>query len=309
MTNPAKGELLLAEVPDPAPADGEVLIRVAASAVNRADLLQVGGYYPPPKGAPAWPGLECSGTVMRGAGSWQPGDEVCALLNGGGYAELVAVSEAQVLPVPTGIDLVTAAGLPEVACTVWSNLTQVAGLRSGETVLIHGGGSGVGTFAIQYAKALGARVVATARPVKHDRLRLLGADECLDYTTQEFTGVNADVVLDIMGASYLGRNVEALARGGRLVVIGLQGGTRAELDLGALLSKRGTVAATALRSRPAAEKAEIVAGVRRDMWPLLESGAIRPVIDRVLPLTETATAHRLVAANEHVGKVLLKVSG
>ncbi|WP_212829274.1 NAD(P)H-quinone oxidoreductase [Catellatospora sp. TT07R-123] len=307
MTNPAKGELVWGEVADPVPGDGEVLVRVAATAVNRADLLQVGGYYPPPQGAPAWPGLECSGTVMRGAGEWQPGDEVCALLSGGGYAELAAVPGAQLLPVPSGVDVVTAAGLPEVACTVWSNLTQVAGLRSGETVLIHGGGSGVGTFAVQYAKALGARVVATARAVKHDRLRELGADECIDYTVDDFTGVNADVVLDIMGASYLGRNVQALARGGRLVVIGLQGGTRAELDLGALLAKRGTVAATALRSRPAAEKAEIVAGVRRDMWPLVESGAIRPVIDRVVPLTEAATAHRLVAANDHVGKVLLKV--
>ncbi|BCJ71606.1 NAD(P)H quinone oxidoreductase [Catellatospora sp. IY07-71] len=305
MTIPAKGELAWSEVPDPVPGPDEVLIRTAATAVNRADLLQVAGFYPPPPGAPEYPGLECSGTVMHAAGDWHDGAEVCALLGGGGYAELVAVPAAQVLPVPAGIDVVTAGGLPEVACTVWSNLTMVAGLRAGETVLIHGGGSGVGTFAIQYAKALGARVVTTARAAKHERLRELGADVCLDYTVDDFTDVGADVVLDIMGASYLERNVRALATGGRLVVIGLQGGTKAELNLGALLAKRASVAATALRARPAAEKAEIVAGVRRDVWPLLESGAIRPVIDRTLPLAEAAAAQAVVAAGAHVGKVLL----
>ncbi|WP_435823267.1 NAD(P)H-quinone oxidoreductase [Catellatospora citrea] len=308
MTIPAKGELAWSEVPDPVPAEGEVLIRTAATAVNRADLLQVAGVYPPPPGAPPYPGLECSGVVEQGAGPWLPGDEVCALLGGGGYAEAVAVDAAHVLPVPGGVDLVTAAGLPEVACTVWSNLTMVAGLRAGETVLIHGGGSGVGTFAIQYAKALGARVVATARAAKHAQLRELGADECLDYTSDDFTGVGADVILDIIGAAYLERNVQALATGGRLVVIGLQGGARAELNLGALLAKRASVAATALRSRPAAEKAAIVAGVRQDVWPLLASGAIRPVVDRVLPLAEAAAAQRIVSANEHVGKVLLVAS-
>ncbi|RKE08726.1 putative PIG3 family NAD(P)H quinone oxidoreductase [Catellatospora citrea] len=308
MTIPAKGELAWSEVPDPIPAEGEVLIRTAATAVNRADLLQVAGVYPPPPGAPPYPGLECSGVVERGAGLWRPGDEVCALLGGGGYAEAVAVDAAHVLPVPNGVDLVTAGGLPEVACTVWSNLTMVAGLRAGETVLIHGGGSGVGTFAIQYAKALGARVVTTARAAKHAQLRELGADECLDYTGDDFTGVGADVILDIIGAAYLERNVQALATGGRLVVIGLQGGARAELNLGALLAKRASVAATALRSRPATEKAAIVAGVRQDVWPLLASGAIRPVVDRVLPLAEAAAAQRIVSANEHVGKVLLVTS-
>lgn len=305
MTIPAKGELAWSEVPDPIPGPGEVLIRTAATAVNRADLLQVAGFYPPPPGAPEYPGLECSGTVIQAAGDWHDGDEVCALLGGGGYAELVAVPAEQVLPLPAGIDLVTAGGLPEVACTVWSNLTMVAGLRTGETVLIHGGGSGIGTFAIQYAKALGARVVTTARAAKHARLRELGADVCLDYTVDDFADVGADVVLDIMGASYLERNIRALAPGGRLVVIGLQGGTKAELNLGALLAKRASIAATALRSRPAAEKAEIVAGVRRDVWPLLESGAIRPVTDRTLPLAEAAAAQAVVAAGEHIGKVLL----
>lgn len=305
MTIPTKGELAWSEVPDPVPGPDEVLIRTAATAVNRADLLQVAGFYPPPPGAPEYPGLECSGTVVHAAGGWRDGAEVCALLGGGGYAELVAVPAAHVLPVPSGIDVVTAGGLPEVACTVWSNLTMVAGLQAGETVLIHGGGSGIGTFAIQYAKALGARVVTTARAVKHERLRELGADVCLDYTVDDFTEVGADVVVDIMGASYLERNVRALATGGRLVVIGLQGGTKAELNLGALLAKRASVAATALRARPAAEKAEIVAGVRRDVWPLLESGAIRPVIDRTLPLAEAAAAQAVVAAGAHVGKVLL----
>lgn len=307
MTIPTKGELAWSEVPDPTPVTGEVLIRVAATAVNRADLLQVAGHYPPPPGAPEYPGLECSGVIEHAGGGWKRGDEVCALLGGGGYAELVTVAADHVLPVPAGIDLVTAGGLPEVACTVWSNLTMVAGLRAGETVLIHGGGSGVGSFAIQYAKALGAHVVTTARAAKHERLRELGADECLDYTVDDFAKVRADVILDIMGAAYLERNVRALATDGRLVVIGLQGGTRAELDLGVLLSRRATVAATALRSRPPAEKAAIVAGVRQDVWPLLESGRIRPVVDRTVPLTEAAAAHRSVAANEHVGKVLLRV--
>ncbi|MEV4417346.1 NAD(P)H-quinone oxidoreductase [Catellatospora sp. NPDC049609] len=305
ITIPAKGELSWSEVPDPVPGPDEVLIRTAASAVNRADLLQVAGFYPPPPGAPEYPGLECSGTVVHPAGGWQAGDEVCALLGGGGYAELVAVPAAHVLPVPAGIDLVTAGGLPEVACTVWSNLTMVAGLRAGETVLIHGGGSGIGTFAIQYAKALGARVVTTARAVKHERLRELGADVCLDYTVDDFTDVGADVILDIMGASYLDRNVRALAPGGRLVVIGMQGGTKAELNLGALLAKRASIAATALRSRPAEEKAAVVAGVRQDVWPLLAAGAVRPVVDCTFPLAEAAAAQAVVGAGDHVGKVLL----
>jgi putative PIG3 family NAD(P)H quinone oxidoreductase len=299
MTIPSPGELVWAEVPDPEPGPGEVVVEVAASAVNRADLLQVAGHYPPPKGAPPYPGLECSG---RAAGS-----EVCALLSGGGYAERVAVPTAQLLRVPAGVSLVDAAGLPEVACTVWSNLTMTAALKPGETVLIHGGGSGIGTFAIQYAHALGARVITTARQEKHTVLRELGADETLDYRTDDFSQVRADVVLDIMGATYLAKNVAALTTGGRLVVIGLQGGRTGELDLGAMLAKRASVFGTTLRSRPAAEKAEIVAGVLREVWPLIEAGRIRPVIDRVFPMTEAAAAHALVASNKHVGKVLLTV--
>lgn len=297
------------EVPDPSPGPDEVLIDVAASAVNRADLLQRQGHYQPPPGASPYPGLECSGTVAATGGEvtgWRVGDQVCALLAGGGYAQRVAVPAGQVLPVPRGLGLVDAASLPEVACTVWSNLT---GLRAGQRLLVHGGGSGIGTFAIQYAKALGATVLTTARAAKHAALRDLGADVTIDYRTQDFVAEvgegGVDMILDIMGAAYLGRNVRALATGGRLVVIGLQGGRTAELDLGALLAKRASVAATALRSRPVAEKAAIVTGVREQVWPLVERGAIRPVIDRRVPMAQAALAHQVVESSDHLGKVLL----
>jgi putative PIG3 family NAD(P)H quinone oxidoreductase len=308
--------LVWAQVPDPVAGPGELLIDVAASAVNRADLLQRSGLYPPPPGAAPYPGLECSGRVAalgEGVTGFAVGDEVCALLSGGGYAERVAVAAGQVLPVPAGVDLVDAAGLPEVACTVWSNVTGVGHLRPGETLLVHGGGSGIGTFAIQYGVALGATVLATARAAKHGALRRLGAARLIDYPTEDFVEAvreatdrhGADVILDIQGGPYLGRNVNALATGGRLVVIGLQGGRRAELDLGHLMTKRASVAATALRARPAAEKAGIVAGVRADVWPMIEAGRIRPVVDRRVPMERAAEAHALVGTNEHVGKVLL----
>ncbi|MER7166435.1 NAD(P)H-quinone oxidoreductase [Micromonospora sp. NPDC000207] len=310
--------LVWAEVPDPEPGPGEVLVSVRASAVNRADLLQRQGHYPPPPGASAYPGLECSGVVAEvgpEVTGWAVGQEVCALLAGGGYAERVVVPAGQLLPVPAGVDPVDAAALPEVACTVWSNVVQVAGLAEGETLLVHGGGSGIGTFAIQLGAALGATVVATARSAKHDRLRELGAAHLVDYREQDFVeevrrvtgGRGADVILDIMGAAYLGRNVSALATGGRLVVIGMQGGRRGELDLGALLAKRASVTATALRSRPVSEKAAIVAGVRGEVWPLVEAGRIRPVVDRRVPMADAAQAHRLVEASDHLGKVLLTV--
>ncbi|WP_446217450.1 NAD(P)H-quinone oxidoreductase [Micromonospora sp. IBHARD004] len=308
--------LVWAEVPDPEPGPGEVVVDVRASAVNRADLLQRQGHYPPPPGAPAHPGLECSG-VISAVGpevtGWTVGQEVCALLAGGGYAERVAVPAGQLLPVPAGVDLVDAAALPEVACTVWSNVVALARLAKGETLLVHGGGSGIGTFAIQLGVALGATVVVTARAAKHERLRELGAAHTIDYREQDFVeevrrvtdGRGADVILDIIGAAYLPRNVAALATGGRLVVIGMQGGRKGELDLGALLAKRASVAATALRSRPLAEKAEIVRGVREQVWPLVESGAVRPIVDRRLPMADAAEAHRLVETSDHLGKVLL----
>ncbi|WP_329322082.1 NAD(P)H-quinone oxidoreductase [Streptomyces sp. NBC_01262] len=305
------------EVPDPVPAEGEVLVEVAGTAVNRADVLQRQGFYNPPPGASPYPGLECSGRVAAlgpGVTGWAVGDEVCALLAGGGYAERVAVPVGQLLPVPKGVDLVTAAGLPEVSATVWSNVFMLAHLRPGETLLVHGGSSGIGTMAIQLAKAVGARVVVTAgSEAKLERCRELGADLAVNYRKADFVEAvrgaygGADVVLDIMGAKYLERNVDALAVNGRLVIIGLQGGVKAELNLGKLLAKRAAVAATTLRARPLEEKAAIVAAVREHVWPLVEAGTVRAVVDRVLPLRDAAQAHRVVEASEHVGKVLLAV--
>jgi putative PIG3 family NAD(P)H quinone oxidoreductase len=308
--------LVWTEVPDPVPGPGEVLVDIRASAVNRADLLQRAGFYDPPPGTPPYPGLECSGRISAlgdGVTGWAVGDEVCALLSGGGYAEKVAVPVGQLLPVPT--DVLESAGLPEVACTVWSNLVGVARLAAGETLLMHGGGSGIGTFAIQFATALGARVYATARKAKHDALLKLGAELTIDYTTEDFVemtrtatdGRGVDVILDIQGAAYLSRNVAALATNGRLVIIGMQGGRKAELDLGQLMAKRAMVAATALRARPPAEKATIVAGVRDEVWPLVRSGRIRPVIDRRISMSQAAHAHEVVGGNAHIGKVLLVV--
>ena len=304
------------EVPDPDPGQGEVLVDVAASAVNRADIAQREGRYPPPAGASEYPGLECSGTVaalgpgVEGAG-WSVGDSVCALLSGGGYAERVAVPVGQLLPVPEGVSLVEAASLPEVACTVWSNLVMVGGLRSGESVLVHGGGSGIGTFAIQFARALGARVAVTAGSDEKLRAcRDLGAHITINYRTEDFTERmraegGADLILDIMGGAYLDGNLRSLNTGGRITTIALMGGRRAELDLGRMLAKRLSVHATTLRSRPVDEKATIVAGVREQVWPLVEQGVVRPVIDRSIPLREAAEAHRVMEASAHTGKILL----
>jgi len=309
ITEPGGPEMLRwTEVDDPVVGPDEVLVDVAASAVNRADLLQRQGHYPPPPGAPPYPGLECSGRISALGSSvtgWSVGDEVCALLPGGGYGERVAVHAGSLLPVPAGVSLTEAAALPEVACTVWSNLVATAGLRTGETLLVHGGASGIGTFAIQFATALGATVYATARAAKHEAVSALGATP-IDYETADFADVvRADVILDIVGGRYLERNLAALRTGGRLVVIGLQGGAKAELNLGLLLAKRATVAGTTLRARPVAEKAEIVAGVREQVWPLIEAGRIRPIVDRSFPMRDAAEAHRVVAESSHIGKVLL----
>lgn len=299
-------------MPDPAAGPGEVLIEVAASAVNRADVMQRLGFYPPPDGAPPYPGLEVSGRVVAvGDGVAWPGvgDEVCALLAGGGYAERVAVPAGQVLPVPDGVDLVDAAGLPEVACTVWSNVFMLGRLQGGETLLAHGGGSGIGTLAIQLAKARGARVVCTVgSEEKAERCRALGADLVVNYRTGDFVESGPyDVILDLIGAKYLARNVDALAVGGRLMIIGMQGGSKAELDIGKLLRKRALVHPTSLRSRPLEEKAEIVAGVRENVWPLIASGDVRPVVDRRVPMADAARAHELLEESGHVGKILLTV--
>ena len=308
--------LIWAQVPEPEPDPDEVVIDVRASAVNRADLLQRQGHYPSPPGVPPYPGLECSGVISEvgdEVSGWRVGDEVCALLSGGGYAERVAVPAGQLLPVPAAVDPVSAAALPEVACTVWSNVVQIARLGLGETLLVHGGGSGIGTFAIQLGAALGATVVVTARPAKHDRLRELGAAHVIDYTSEDFVertrevtdGRGADVILDIIGGAYLPRNVHALAINGRIVVIGMQGGRKGELDLSALMGKRGTLAATTLRARPRTEKAAIVRGVREEVWPLVESGAILPIVDRRVPMALAGEAHRIVESSDHLGKVLL----
>ncbi|GAT69021.1 NAD(P)H-quinone oxidoreductase [Planomonospora sp. ID91781] len=298
------------QVPDPRPERGDVIIDVAASAVNRADVLQRQGLYSPPPGASPYPGLECSGVVAEvgpDVEAFRPGDRVCALLTGGGYAERVAVPWQQVMRVPEGVDLVEAAGLPEVACTVWSNVFMTARLRKGETLLVHGGASGIGTLAVQLAKAFGSHVVVTAGSAeKIARCLELGADEGIDYREEDFSEkVRADVILDIIGGGYLAGNVRALKTGGRLVVIGMQGGTRGELDLGALLTKRASVHGTTLRARPVDEKGVIVRGVVDNVWPLLDAGAIRPVVHARVPMSDAAEAHRLLESGEHVGKILL----
>jgi putative PIG3 family NAD(P)H quinone oxidoreductase len=306
-----------ADAPDPEPGPGEILVDVAASAVNRADLLQRRGHYPPPPGASEILGMECSGTVAAlgdGVTEWQVGDEVCALLTGGGYAERVTLPAVQALPVPKGMDVVTAAGLPETVCTVWVNVFMTAALQPRETLLVHGGAGGIGTTAIQLAKAVDARAIATAgSPEKVARCRELGADDAIDYRNEDFVarveqitgGHGADVILDVMGAAYLDRNLDALATRGRLVVVGLQGGTRAELDLSKLMQKRGAIIATNLRPRPVAEKGAIVASVREHVWPLIEDGRVTVVSDARFPMAQAADAHRLLESSGHVGKVLL----
>ena len=309
--------LVLADVPTPEPTSSEVRIRVAAAGLNRADILQRQGRYDPPPGSSPYLGLEVSGTVDalgEGVDTWAVGDEVCALLVGGGYAEQVCVPAGQVLPVPTGVGLVEAAALPEVTCTVWSNVFLTANLQPGETLLVHGGSSGIGTMAVQLAREVGARVAVTAGSAdKLEACRSLGAEILVNYREEDFVeavlgatdGVGAGVILDNMGATYLMRNVETLAVGGRLVVIGMQGGVKAELDLGVLLRKRGAVIATALRSRSLAEKATIVAAVREHVWPLIEGGRVRPVVHATFPLEEVAAAHQELESSRHVGKILL----
>ncbi|MFD6324745.1 NAD(P)H-quinone oxidoreductase [Streptomyces sp. NPDC058442] len=309
--------LVWEQVPDPVPGPGEVLVEVVAGAVNRADIIQRQGFYDPPPGASPYPGLECSGRITAlgpGVTGWAVGDEVCALLAGGGYAQQVAVPIGQLLPVPEGLDVKQAAALPEVVCTVWSNVFMVAHLRPGETLLVHGGSSGIGTMAIQLAKAVGARIAVTAgTKEKLDHCAELGADILIDYREQDFVaelkeatgGAGADVILDIMGAKYLDRNVQALAVNGRLAIIGMQGGVKGELNIGALLRKRAAISATSLRARPLEEKAAIVAAVREHVWPLIADGHVRPVVDRELPMPEAAEAHRVVEESGHVGKVLL----
>jgi putative PIG3 family NAD(P)H quinone oxidoreductase len=322
ITIPVPGDadaLVLDDVPAPEPGPTEVLVTVAAAGVNRADLMQRQGFYDPPPGASPYPGLEVSGTIAAVGDQvegWSVGDEVCALLSGGGYAEQVAVPAGQLLPVPAGVSLRDAAALPEVVSTVWSNVFLTASLQPGQTLLVHGGSSGIGTMAIQLAREVGAHVAVTAgSAAKLEACRELGAEILVNYREQDFVevlrehtdGAGADVILDNMGAKYLARNLEALATNGRLVIIGFQGGATAEIDLSVLLRKRAAVISTSLRGRPAEEKAAIVAAVREHVWPLVESGRVTPVIDATYPLARAADAHRKLDASTHIGKVLLEI--
>jgi putative PIG3 family NAD(P)H quinone oxidoreductase len=309
--------LQIADIPRPEPAAGEVLVKVEAAGINRADLLQRQGFYPPPPGITDVLGLECAGTIAAlGAevSGVTVGDPVCALLAGGGYAEYVAVPAGQIAPIPAGLDAIAAAAIMETACTVWSNLVMVGRLTAGETLLVHGGSSGIGTMAIQVAKALGARVVTTVgSAAKAAAVTALGADVVINYREQDFgeamatAGITADVILDIMGAKYLASNVKALSVNGRLVIIGLQGGVVAELNLSQLLMKRASVTATSLRARPAAEKADIVAAARANVFPLIESGAVRPIVHATYPLDQVASAHRVLEESTHIGKLVLQM--
>ena len=311
--------LALAEVPAPVPGPGEVLIDVIAAGINRADVQQRRGFYPPPPGASDILGLEVSGRIA-GFGpnvtkAFSMGDKVVALLTGGGYASQVVAPAGQVLSVPAGLDVISAAGLPEVAATVHSNLFMTAQLQEGETLLVHGGAGGIGAMAIQLAKAAGVRVIATAGTDEKAAMltSYLGADMAVNYRSEDFVervaqftqGAGANVILDVVGAKYLARNVESLATYGRLVVIGLQGGATAELNLGALLTKRAAIIGTTLRARPVSEKTAIMEGVREHVWPLVASGAVKPMVDRTFPLEQAAAAHDYFDSGVHVGKVLL----
>ncbi|MEO6500817.1 MAG: NAD(P)H-quinone oxidoreductase [Jatrophihabitantaceae bacterium] len=312
--------LSLGEAPDPAPAAGEVLLDVAATAVNHADTLQRIGKYPPPAGASQILGLECSGRIAalgEGVTGWQIGDEVCALLAGGGYAERVCVPATQLMRVPAGLDLISAAALPEVACTVWSMVLDgapAAALAPGESFLVHGGSSGIGTMAIQLAAAQGCRVFTTAgTDEKLAACRELGAELAINYRDSDFVaairehtgGAGVDVVLDTVGAKYLPGNLAVLAVGGRISVIGFLGGSSGALDLAALMQKRAGVFAAGLRGRPLEQKAAIVVGTEAHVWPLVESGRVRPVVHEVLPLAQAADAHRILEASGHIGKLVL----
>ena len=319
ITLPSFGDesvLTPSEIPTPTIGTDEVLVDVVAAGVNRADLMQRQGFYPPPKGESDIPGLEVSGTIAAvgdGVTGWAVGDRVCALLAGGGYAERVAVPAGQLLPVPGDVDLVQAAALPEVVSTVWSNVFMTAHLQPGELLLVHGGSSGIGTMAIQLGKAFHARVAVTAGSAeKLRRCAELGADILINYKEQAFVELvsaegGADVILDVIGAKYLARNIAALAMDGRLDIIGMQGGNTGELDIRALMGKRGSIIATGLRARDRGNKAKVVAQVREHVWPLLEAGAVHPIVHETLPLDRAGDAHRVLAESQHIGKVLLTV--
>ncbi|HHW79122.1 MAG TPA: NAD(P)H-quinone oxidoreductase [Xanthomonadaceae bacterium] len=320
ITEPGGPEKLApARRPLPRPAPGEVLIKVVAAGVNRPDCLQRQGGYPPPPGASDIPGLEVAGVIValgNGVDGWMIGDEVCALLTGGGYAEYCTAPVPQCLPIPAGLTLQQAAALPETFFTVWSNVFDRARLQPGETLLIHGGASGIGTTAIQLARALGSRVFVTVGGGEKVQPCLdLGAERVIDYRAEDFVQVvkettgnrGVDVILDMVGGDYVQRNLSALAVEGRLVFIAFLRGARVELNLAPVMMKRLTITGSTLRARPIEHKAPIAAALRKTVWPLLASGAIRPLIDRIFPLTEAAAAHALMESNRHIGKLLLQV--
>ena len=311
--------LVLAERPVPTPGDSEVLIKVAAAGLNRADLLQRRGYYPSPPGAPPYPGLEVAGTVAAcGAAvtEFKPGDAVCALLQGGGYAEYCTVDAAQVLPIPDKLDMIQAASLPEACFTVWSNVCEFGRLRPGETLMVHGGSSGIGVAAIQIAAALGNPVFATAGSEEKCRFcQQLGARRSINYKSEDFVRVVAeatggrgvDVVLDMVGGSYVARNLQILATEGRLVIIATQGGLKGEIDVLRVMQQRLTVTGSTLRPRSASFKREIKEKVLQHVWPLIGRKAVRPVVDKVFPLERAADAHAYMESGAHKGKIILSV--
>jgi putative PIG3 family NAD(P)H quinone oxidoreductase len=319
ITSPGPPDVLKpAERPDPVPGPGEVLIRVAAAGVNRPDVMQRQGLYPPPPGASDIPGLEVAGTIESlgdGVGQWRVGDAVCALVSGGGYATRCVAPAVQCLPVPGPLDLIAAAAIPETFFTVWTNVFDRGRLQAGETALFHGGSSGIGTTAIQLAAARGVRVFATAgSPEKCRACERLGAEKAIDYRTEDFVDAvreltdrrGVDLILDIVGGSYVNRNLAALAMDGRLVVIGfMEGEAAATIDLRRILGRRLTLTGSALRPRTVAEKGAIAESLRREVWPLLESGRVVPVVYRTFPLTRAAAAHQLMESNEHIGKIVL----
>jgi len=303
---------------DPTPDAGEVLIRVVAAGVNRPDVLQRRGHYPPPQGASDIPGLEVAGTVAavgQGVDGWRIGDQVCALVTGGGYATLCVAPAVQCLPVPAGLDFIAAGAIPETFFTVWSNVFDRGRLQRGEAVLFHGGSSGIGTTAIQLAVIHGGRVFATAGSDEKCRAcEALGAERAINYRTEDFVAVlkdltggrGVDVVLDMVGGEYVERNIAVLAVNGRLVEIGLMGGiASATVDLGVILRRRLTITGSTLRARGIEEKGEIAAALQREIWPLLEDGSVKPVVYRTFPLTDASDAHRLMESSEHIGKIVL----
>ncbi|KNA12784.1 hypothetical protein SOVF_122830 [Spinacia oleracea] len=318
ITTPGGPEVLqLQEVEDPQIKDNEVLIKVEATALNRADTVQRKGSYPPPPGASPYPGLECSGTILQVGNDvtrWKVGDQVCALLGGGGYAEKVVVPAGHVLPVPSGVSLKEAASFPEVACTVWSTVFMTSQLSAGETFLVHGGSSGIGTFAIQIAKYHGAKVFVTAgTEEKLAYCKDIGADVCINYKTEDFVarvkeetaGKGVDVILDNMGGSYLQRNIDSLNLDGRLFIIGFQGGATSQISLASLAAKRLTVQAAGLRNRTPENKAVIVKEVEKNVWPAIIGKKVKPVVHKYFPLSQAAEAHQLMESSKHIGKILL----